>query len=162
MSRTGRVIKRKLPELDPIYGSRIITRFINKMMKDGKKSVAQKQFYNALEIIKTKIPAETEITKWFEAAINNAAPKMEVKPRRVGGASYQVPTEVRGERKIHLAMKWLITAARKRSNKENHTFAEKLAGELLDASNNLGEAIKKRDQTHKMAEANKAFAHFRW
>lgn len=130
-------------------------------MYDGKKSSAASQVYGALEIIKTKQP-DTDPAKILETVISTVAPKMEVRSRRVGGASYQVPSEVRGDRKIHLAMKWLIEAARSRSNKEYHTFAEKLAAEMLDSLNGLGNTIKKRDMVHKMAEANKAFAHLKW
>jgi small subunit ribosomal protein S7 len=160
MARSRHIIKNQLLP-DPVYGSRLVMKFINKTMKDGKKMAAAKQVYGALELIKTKKPDE-DPAKVFETAINTVAPKMEVRSRRVGGASYQVPSEVRGERKIHLAMRWLLDAARSRSNKEYHTFAEKLAAELVDILNGQGNALKKRDQVHKMAEANKAFAHFRW
>ena len=156
--RSGRVNK-KLPEADPIYGNRMLGRFINRVMVDGKKSTAQGQVYKALELIKDK--GEDPI-KVFELAINTVGPKMEVKARRVGGASYQVPMEVRGDRRIALAIRWMVTLARKRSNKEFHSYAEKLAAELLDASKGAGEAIKKRDTMHRMAEANRAFAHFKW
>lgn len=144
---------------DPIYNSRLLSRFINKVMLDGKKSIAQTQVYKALEEIekKGKSPLST-----FEAAIANVAPKMEVRPRRVGGASYQVPTEVRGDRKEALAIRWIISAARAKSNKEFHHFSEKLAVELMAAAENTGSAIKKKEDTLRMAEANKAFAHFRW
>ena len=128
-------------------------------MKSGKKSTARDVVYKALESIKEK--GEDPVVV-FETAINNVGPKMEVKARRVGGASYQVPIEVRGDRKTHLAMKWLLEAARSRSNKEFHTFAEKLAVEVQDAINGVGSAIKKRDTIHKMAESNRAFAHLRW
>lgn len=156
--RSGRVNK-KLPEGDPIYGNRTLGRFINRVMRDGKKSTAQAQVYKAMEIIKEK--GEDPI-KVFELAINTVGPKMEVKARRVGGASYQVPMEVRGDRRIALAIRWMVTLARKRSNKEFKTYADKLAVELLDASKGAGEAIKKRDTMHRMAEANRAFAHFKW
>lgn len=139
----------------------MVTKLINKSMKDGKKSVAAAQIYRAFDIVKEKQP-ETETSKYLDLVINSIAPKMEVRPRRVGGASYQVPMEVRGDRKTHLALKWLIEAARSRSNKEYHTFAEKLAAEMMDAQQGLGGAIKKRDMVYKMAEANKAFAHLRW
>jgi small subunit ribosomal protein S7 len=158
----SRTIVKKMTPADPIYGNRLITKLINKTMFDGKKTVAAKQIYNALEIIKQKLGAETDPSKTLEQAINTIAPKMEVRSRRVGGASYQVPTEVRGDRKIHLALKWLIEAARGRSNKEYHTFAEKMAAEIMDALNGLGNSVKKRDTVHKMAEANRAFAHLRW
>lgn len=158
MSRTGKIKKRSTAE-DPIYGNKLVARFINNLMKDGKKSVAQGLVYQAFERIKTQKLDPLDI---FQTAMANVSPKMEVKPRRVGGASYQVPTEVRGERKISLAIRWLVTAAKARSNKQYHTFAEKLAVELIDAYNNTGEAIRKKDLVHRSAEANKAFSHFRW
>lgn len=158
MSRSSKVKKRTV-EPDPIYNIRLLQRFINRSMRDGKKSPAQKQVYNALDIIKTKNLDPAEV---FQTALNNVSPRMEVKSRRVGGASYQVPQEVRGERKISLSIRWMIESARKRSNKEFHTFADKLAAELLDAYHNTGEAVKKREVMHRMAEANKAFSHFRW
>ncbi len=130
-------------------------------MRNGKKSVATTQVYKALEIIKEKQSGETP-DKVLETVIATVAPKMEVRPRRVGGASYQVPSEVRGDRKVHLALKWLIEAARGRSNKEFHTFAEKFAAEMQDVLAGTGAALKKRDMVHKMAEANKVFAHLRW
>ncbi len=132
-----------------------MTKLINKTMRDGKKSTAAKQVYAALA--KFDEPAKT-----LETVIATIAPKMEVRSRRVGGASYQVPSEVRGERKTHLALKWLLEAARSRSNKEFHTFAQKLEVEIKDAINGTGNAIKKRDMVHKMAEANKVFAHLKW
>lgn len=147
--------------MDPVYSNRLVTKLINKTMHDGKKSTAAKQVYRALEIVKEKMP-ESDPVKTFELVINTIGPKMEVRSRRVGGASYQVPSEVRGDRKVHLAIIWLLDAARKRSNKEYHTFAEKLAAEMIDSTNGLGNAIKKRDMVHKMAEANRAFAHLRW
>lgn len=150
-----------MAETDPVYNSRLVTKLINKTMYDGKKNVAAKQIYEALNLAKEKA-AEKDPAKILEQVITIIAPKMEVRPRRVGGASYQVPSEVRGDRKTHLAMKWLLEAARKRSNKEFHTFAEKLAAEMVDTLNNTGNAIKKRDMVHKMAEANRAFAHLRW
>ncbi|MCX8008858.1 MAG: 30S ribosomal protein S7 [Patescibacteria group bacterium] len=156
--RSGRVIK-KLPEPDPMYGNRLLGRFINRVMRNGKKAIAQKQVYRALDIIKEK--GEDPI-KTFELAITTVGPKMEVRPRRIGGASYQVPMEVRGDRRISLAIRWIVTFARKRSNKEFHTYAEKLAAELMDAAKGQGEAIKKRDTVLRMAEANRAFAHFKW
>lgn len=158
MSRSNRVSKIILPA-DPIYGNRLLTRFINRVMISGKKRVAEQVVYGALENIKTK--GEDPI-KVFEAAVNTVGPKMEVRARRVGGASYQVPTEVRGERRIALAIRWIIQFAGKRSNKEFKTFAEKLAAELMDSAKGQGEAIKKRDTMHRMAEANRAFAHFKW
>jgi len=128
-------------------------------MKAGKKAVAQKLVYAAFEQLKTK---GKEPLQTLELAITNVSPRMEVRPRRVGGASYQVPSEVRGDRKQSLAVRWILAAANNRSSKEYHGFEHKLAAELLDASQNLGEAIKKRDMVYRMAEANKAFAHFRW
>jgi len=126
-------------------------------MKDGKKSIAQRIIYEALSLIQEE--TKKEPLEVFESAIKNVAPRMEVRPRRVGGASYQVPQEVRGDRKEALAIRWVLLAARARGG---HTMKEKLAGELMDAYNNTGAAIKKRDDTHRMAEANKAFAHFKW
>ena len=159
MSRTGKKIRRKAINPDLLYGNRLLARFINRVMHDGKKSTAQNMVYKALDIVKSKNLNPTDV---FQGALQNVGPKMEVKPRRVGGASYQVPMEVRGERRISLAIRWLIFAARARSNKQYHTFADKLAAELIDAYNNTGEAIKKRDLVYRNAEANRAFSHFRW
>lgn len=145
---------------DPLYNSRLLAKFINKVMKEGKKSTAQTIVYKALDIIKEQ--SKQEPLGVFEKALQNVSPKMEVKPRRVGGASYQVPIEVRGDRKEALSIRWVITGARARSNSTFHTFAQKLAAELLDAANNAGSAIKKRDDMLRMANANRAFAHFRW
>jgi small subunit ribosomal protein S7 len=158
MSRSKRVSKAILPA-DPIYGNRLLTRFINRVMRDGKRRAAEGQVYRALTIIKEK--GEDPI-KVFETAINAVGPKMEVKSRRVGGASYQVPTEVRGDRRIALSMRWIIQFANKKSNKEYKTFADKLAVELTEAAKGQGDAIKKRDAVHRMADANRAFAHFKW
>jgi small subunit ribosomal protein S7 len=158
MPRTGRIIK-PLAEADAIYGNRMVTRFINRVMTSGKKKIAESQVYKAFDRIKTT--GEDPI-KVFENAVNTVGPKIEVKARRVGGASYQVPMEVRGDRRVSLAMRWIVTFAKKRSNREFKTFDAKLAAELIDASKGVGEAIKKRDTVHRMAEANKAFAHFRW
>lgn len=144
---------------DRVYQSKLVAKCINQLMRDGKKTVAQTIFYNALSLLATK---NQEPLTTFEKAIQNIGPKVEVRPRRVGGASYQIPVEVKGERKISLAIRWLIAAAKSRSSKEYPTFAQKLSVEILDASQNSGEAIKKRDVVHRMAEANKAFAHFRW
>lgn len=157
--RTSKTYHKLLPA-DPVYGNRLVSRFINRVMLSGKKTVAQSLVYEALDIIKQK--GEEDPIKVFEAAINNVGPKTEVKARRVGGASYQVPMEVRGDRRVALAIRWIVEFAKKRSNREFHTFGEKLAAELLDASKNVGEAIKKRDTVHRMADANKAFAHFKW
>jgi len=128
-------------------------------MISGKKKIAEALVYKALEIIKTKHDDPIRI---FETAVNNVGPRMEVRTRRVGGASYQVPTEVRGDRRVALAIRWIVSFAKNRSNKEYHTYAEKLAIELMEAAENQGEAIKRRDTVHRMAEANKAFAHFKW
>lgn len=155
----GKRVTKKLLSADPIYGNRLITRFVNRVMLRGKKSVAEAQVYKSLDLIKEK---GEDPVKVFEAAIFNIGPKMEVRPRRVGGASYQVPMEVRGDRRVSLALRWLVAFAKKRSNREFKTFAEKLAAELMDASKGVGEAIKKRDGMHRMAEANRAFAHFKW
>lgn len=152
--------QRRITSPDPVYKSRLITKFINTLMQDGKKTVAQDLVYGSMNLLKEK--GSSEPLEVLEKAVSNVGPKMEVKARRVGGASYQVPTEVRGDRKQTLAIRWIITAARNRSNKEYHTFQEKFSAEILDASNNLGEAIKKRDNALRAAEANKAFAHFRW
>ena len=142
---------------DPKYGSELIARFINMVMKDGKKSVAERIVYGAIDNIESK--GKTNAVEIVNEALDNVKPMVEVKSRRVGGATYQVPVEVRASRRNTLAMRWLIEAAQKRGEK---TMAQKLAGELLDASENKGTAVKKREDTHRMAEANKAFAHFRW
>lgn len=152
-------VKKREVAPDKIYGSRLAAKFINSMMKDGKKTIAGNLFYDAIKKIEEK---EKDAISLFERAIANVGPRQEIKPRRVGGASYQIPIEVRGERKTSLAIRWIILAAKGRSNKEYHTFSEKLAAELMDAVENKGEAIKKRDTAHRMAEANKAFSHFRW
>jgi small subunit ribosomal protein S7 len=146
-------------EPDTIYSNLLVAKLINYIMHDGKKTTAQQQVYKALEILKTK--GEDPI-KILDKALQNVGPKVEVKARRVGGANYQVPIEVRHDRRMALALRWIIEASRKRSNKEYHDYASKLAAELTDASQNLGEAIRKRDITMKQAEANKAFAHFRF
>jgi small subunit ribosomal protein S7 len=158
MPRSGRVAKRRI-EPDSIYGSRLVSRFTNRLMKDGKKSIAQKIIYQSFDLIKEKDKEPLEV---FDNALKNVAPKMEVRSRRIGGANYQVPVEVRGERKEALAIRWIIAAAKSRPSSEYKSMAEKLAAEFMDAANNMGAAIKKRDDTHRMAEANKAFAHFRW
>ena len=145
---------------DPVYGDLLVTKLINRAMYDGKKTVAQKQVYNAFEIIKQK--SKQEPLKVFVESLNNIRPTMEVRPRRIGGAAYQVPMSVRGPRRDSLAIRWLIAAARARSNSEYHTFGDKLAAEILDAANGEGGAVKKRLEVERMAEANKAFAHFRW
>src|SRR3989344_4070767 len=154
--RSKKAPKRLMPQ-DPIYGSRLVSRFINKVMMDGKKTTAQSLVYEALDVIKEKTKEEPVAV--FEKAILNVSPKMEVRPRRVGGASYQVPVEVRGDRKEALAIRWLLAGARSKSNKEFHSFGQKLAAELLDAANNTGIAIKKKDDVQKTAQANRAFSH---
>lgn len=159
MSRGAKVVRKREIAPDPIYGNVLISRFINRAMISGKKTTAQRAVYGALEIIKEqgKDPVET-----FEKALESVAPKQEVRAKRVGGAAYQVPTEVRGARKTSLAIRWILEAAKKRSTAEFKTFDQKLAAELLAVLNNEGEAVKKRDTVHKMAEANKAFSHFRF
>jgi small subunit ribosomal protein S7 len=156
-------MRRKLkakPKIQPdyLYDSEKVTKFVNYVMQEGKKSTARKVVYASLEVIKekTKNPNPLEV---FEAALKNTGPTMEVRSRRVGGANYQVPREVRPERRTFLSMKWIIDAARNKKGKAMH---EKLAEEIIAASNNEGEAVRKRENTHKMAEANKAFAHFAW
>jgi small subunit ribosomal protein S7 len=156
MPRKGPPRKREI-YADPVHGNRLLSRLINRVMLDGKKAVAEKIVYGALAIAeeKTRKPG----IEVFETAMKNVMPVIEVRPRRVGGATYQVPVEVRPERRVSLALRWVVTNSRKRSG---HTMVEKLAGELIDAANNAGASIKKREDGHKMAEANKAFAHYRW
>ena len=155
MSRKGSPgIRSVLP--DPKHGSEMVARFINMVMKSGKKSVAEKIVYGAMDVISVKNPATLELV---EKALGNVAPAVEVKSRRVGGATYQVPVEVRSSRRTALAMRWLIDSARKRGE---NTMPRKLAAELLEAAENRGGAVKKREETHRMAEANKAFSHYRW
>ncbi len=156
MPRRNRPARREI-EPDIKYNSEVVARFINKLMKDGKKSVAQRIMYDALDLVEKRMKRPG--LEVFDQALRNATPILEVKPRRVGGATYQVPVEVGPERKISLAIRWLIQSARKRPGK---SMAEKLAGELMDAANNTGATIKRREDTHKMAEANRAFAHYRW
>jgi small subunit ribosomal protein S7 len=156
MPRRREVPKRHILP-DPKFGSTQLTKFVNMLMKDGKKSTAESIMYDALEAIGQKA-AGTELDVMSQA-LDNVSPMVEVKSRRVGGATYQVPVEVRAERRTTLAMRWIIDAARKRGEK---SMDAKLAGELKDASENRGSAVKKREETHRMAEANKAFAHFRW
>ena len=156
MPRKGFIAKRDvLP--DPLYNSKVVTKLINNVMLDGKKSVAQGIVYGAFDIIKEK--EQKDPLEVFEAALENIMPVLEVKARRVGGATYQVPLEIRPERRQTLGLRWLVTYARKRHEK---TMAEKLAGEILDAINNAGGAFKKKEETHRMAEANKAFAHYKF
>ena len=156
MPRRGFIAKRDvLP--DPLYNSKIVTRLINNVMYDGKKGVAQKIVYGAFDIIKEK--EQKDALEVFETALNNIMPVLEVKARRIGGATYQVPLEIRAERRQTLGLRWIVAYARKRHEK---TMAEKLAGEILDAINGNGGAFKKKEDMHKMAEANKAFAHYKW
>jgi len=155
MSRKGSApVRSILP--DPKHGSEMVARFINMVMKSGKKSVAEKIVYGAMDTISAKNAAPLELV---EKALGNVAPSVEVKSRRVGGATYQVPVEVRSSRRTALAMRWMIESARKRGE---NTMPRKLAAELMDAAENRGGAVKKREETHRMAEANKAFSHFRW
>ncbi len=156
MPRRGIIAKREvLP--DPIYNSKVVTKLVNNIMLDGKKSVAQKIVYGAFDIIREK--EQKDPLEVFEAALENIMPVLEVKARRVGGATYQVPIEIRAERRQTLGLRWLVAYARTRHEK---TMAEKLAGEILDAINGNGGAFKKKEDTHRMAEANKAFAHYKW
>ena len=155
MSRKGSPGTRSILP-DPKHNSEMVARFINMVMKSGKKSIAEKIVYGAMDVIGQK---NADSLGLVEKALSNVAPAVEVKSRRVGGATYQVPVEVRPERRRALAIRWLVTAARKRGET---TMTEKLAAELLDASNNRGTAVKKREDTHKMAEANRAFSHYRW
>ncbi len=156
MPRKGPVTKRDvLP--DPVYGSKLLTRFINKIMLDGKKGVAERIVYDAFDLIHSKTGKDP--MEVFDAAMKNVMPVLEVKARRVGGANYQVPVEVRADRKTTLGIRWLVNYSRARGEK---TMYERVAGELMDAANNTGASVKKREDTHKMAEANRAFAHYRW
>jgi small subunit ribosomal protein S7 len=156
MPRKGPVPKRDvLP--DPLYNSKLVTRLVNRIMIDGKKGVAQQLLYDAFILIHER--SGKDAMEVFEAAIKNIMPVLEVKARRVGGANYQVPIEVKPERRTSLGLRWLVNYSRNRGEK---TMEERLAAEILDASNNTGAAVKKREDTHKMAEANKAFAHYRW
>ena len=156
MSRRHSAEKREIIP-DPKFGDIVVTKFMNSIMYDGKKSAAEAIVYGALESVETK--AKQDPIQVFRQALDNVAPAIEVRSRRVGGATYQVPVEVRTERRQALAIRWLITAARARNDK---TMTDRLAAELLDASNNRGSAVKKREDTHRMAEANRAFAHYRW
>lgn len=156
MPRKGPVTKRDvLP--DPVYNSKLVTRLINRIMLDGKRGVAQSILYNSFEIIRER--TGNDPMEVFEAALKNIMPVPEVKARRVGGSNYQVPIEVKPERRTSLGLRWLVNYSRNRGEK---TMEERLAAEIIDASNNTGAAVKKREDTHKMAEANKAFAHYRW
>ena len=156
MPRRGFVPKREVLD-DPIYGGKLVTKLVNQVMLDGKRGTAQKACYGAFDIIKEKTGREP--LEVFEEAMNNIMPVLEVKARRVGGATYQVPIEIRPERRQTLGLRWLVSYARARSER---TMQERLAGEILDACNNAGGAFKKKEDTHRMAEANLAFAHYRW
>jgi len=156
MPRKREVKKREILS-DPIYHDPLVAKFINGIMRRGKKCVADRIFYGALDILKEK--TQSDPVKMFKQAMENTKPLIEVRPRRVGGATYQVPVEVRPERKTALAIRWIIGYAKQRSEK---TMEERLSGELMDAANSRGAAVKKKEDTHKMAEANKAFAHYRW
>ena len=159
MARKGQTRPRAV-EADPIYGNKMVTKLVNRSMFAGKKTVAQTEIYRAFEIIKEKSGEDPD--KVFEKALENIKPTMEVRPRRVGGAAYQVPMSVRGPRRESLGIRWLIAAARSRSNSEYHTYAEKLAAEIMDSAKGEGAAVKKRQDMERVAEANRAFAHFRW
>jgi small subunit ribosomal protein S7 len=156
MSRRSRAVKRPIIP-DPVYGSEVVTKFVNTLMLDGKKSLAEGIFYDAMKVIEEKTGQPGDAV--FKQALNNAKPVLEVKSRRVGGATYQVPVEVRPERRQALGMRWLVGYARARGEK---TMADRLAAELMAAARNEGATIKKKDDTHRMADANKAFAHYRW
>ncbi|MCQ9155898.1 30S ribosomal protein S7 [Acidomonas methanolica] len=158
MSRRHRAVKREILP-DPKFGDIVITRFMNALMFDGKKSTAEGIVYGALETMRRRGGAQADEVAMFHAALENVKPAIEVRSRRVGGATYQVPVEVRVERRQALAIRWLIDASRKRGES---TMQERLSNELLDAINNRGTAVKKREDTHRMAEANKAFSHYRW
>ena len=156
MPRKGPAKKRVILP-DPVYHNRLVTRFVNRMMLDGKKSLSESIFYHAMDGIESKTGRKgIEI---FEQAVRNVMPQVEVKPRRVGGATYQVPMEIRADRKTSLALRWLVSAARRRNGK---TMIDRLTAELTDAANNTGEAVRQREEKHKMADANKAFAHYRF
>ncbi|HAA89861.1 MAG: 30S ribosomal protein S7 [Thermoanaerobacterales bacterium 50_218] len=156
MPRRGPVPKRDVPP-DPVYNSKVFTKLVNKVMWDGKKSLAEKICYGAFDIIREK--TKRDPMEVFEEALKNVMPVLEVRPRRVGGATYQVPVEVRPDRRLSLGIRWLVEFARERSGR---SMKEKLAAEIIDAANNTGGAVKKKEDTHRMAEANKAFAHYRW
>ena len=156
MSRRRRPEKREILP-DPVYHDHILSKFMNNLMLDGKKSIAEAIVYSAMEVMQTR--AKADPVQLFHDALNNVKPQIEVRSRRVGGATYQVPVEVRAERAQALAIRWLITAARNRSET---TMSARLSSELLDAANNRGNAVKKREDTHRMADANRAFSHYRW
>ena len=156
MPRKGHVAKKDVL-VDPIYNSKLVTRLINKIMLDGKKGVAQGILYNAFDIVEQKTGQQP--MEVFEKALDNVMPELELKLRRVGGANYQVPVEVSDERRLTLGLRWIVNYARLRSER---TMEQRLAAEIIDAANGVGQSVKKKDDTHKMAEANKAFAHYRW
>ena len=159
MPRRGQIKLREVKP-DPIYKNRMVTKLISRVMHDGKKTVAEKQVYGAFGLIKDQ--SKEDPMKIFSQALENIKPSMEVRPRRVGGAAYQVPLQVRGPRRESLAIRWLIVASRSRSSSEYHTFSEKLAAEIMDSSKGGGGAVKKRQEIERVAEANRAFAHFKW
>ena len=152
-----KVVARREPAPDPVYGNRLVSKFINAMMRQGKKSVAEQSFYGAMRLIEERTKGDPQ--RVFKQALDNVRPAVETKSRRVGGATYQVPVEVRAERRTSLAFRWIIGFSRGRPEK---TMADRLAAELLEAASNRGASVKKREDTHKMADANKAFAHYRW
>ena len=156
MPRKGHFAKRDVL-VDPIYNSKLVTRLVNKIMIDGKKGVAQNNLYNAFDIVEKKTGQQP--MEVFEKALDNVMPELELKVRRVGGANYQVPVEVSDERRLTLGLRWIVNYSRLRSEK---TMEQRLANEIMDAANGMGASVKKKDDTHKMAEANKAFAHYRW
>lgn len=159
MSRKGNT-KTRQTQPDLMYGSKLLTKLINRSMRDGKKSVARREVYEAMELIKQKTGEDP--VKVFDKAMENIKPTMEVRPRRVGGAAYQVPQQVRGIRRESLGIRWLVASANSRSNSEFHTYAEKLTAEIVDAAKGEGVAVKKRQEVERVAEANKAFSHFKW
>jgi small subunit ribosomal protein S7 len=159
MARKGTIKPRRI-EADPIYGSVVLTKLINRSMKDGKKSVTRKEVHSAMEIIRSK--TNEDPIKVFDQAMENIKPNMEVRPRRVGGAAYQVPQQVRGPRRESLAIRWLVAAANSKPNTDFHTYGAKLAAEIMDAAKGEGVSVKKRQEVERVAEANKAFSHFRW
>jgi small subunit ribosomal protein S7 len=156
MPRRAKVQRREILP-DPKYGSELVTRFVNKVMERGKKGTAERIVYDAFEIVEARMGRSA--LEIFQGALQNATPIIEVKPRRVGGATYQVPVQIEGSRRLSLAIRWMLASARARNGR---TMSEKLAAELMDAFNNTGATIKRREDTHRMAEANKAFAHYRW
>jgi small subunit ribosomal protein S7 len=152
-----KVVEKREVQPDPLYGQKLVTKFVNTMMRKGNRSVSERTLYGAMRVIEDRTKMDS--LKLFKQAVDNVKPVLEVKSRRVGGATYQVPVEVRAERRTSLALRWIIGFARRRSEK---TMQERLAAELIEAANNRGASVKKREDTHKMAEANKAFAHYRW